>query len=479
MNNKFKQIFSNIYYAVSANLITLIISIVLNLIVPKVLGIQEYSYWQLYVFYISYVGFFHLGWIDGIYLKIGGEEYGDLNYKNLGTQFWYLLGFELIFVIFSLSTILFLNTGNNSNNNIIFIYLATAIVSIITILKTFIIYILQATNRIKTYAQISKNDRYLYILLLFSYLFMGGENFKVLILFDIISKTVIVIFGIYKIRKIILNRPSNFLTACPEIISNIQIGSKIMFSNIASMLIVGSVRYLVGQQWSLTVFGKLSFTLSISNMFLIFINSIGVVMYPLLRKSNKNNLKNIYEIIRSLFVPFTFALLIFYVPVREILLIWLPSYSESLYLMGYLFPIIVFEGRTNLLINTYLKTLRGEKYILLTNIIALLITGVAAVFSIFILKSLNVTVITILIGLMSRCIIGEKYLSSMLGISLDKELIIETFLTISFVITSISLNPLGTFLSYLIIFSIYLIFNQKNIKSNLFKSKNIILKKGS
>ena len=32
----------------------------------------------------------HLGWIDGIYLKIGGEEYENLDKDNLGSQFWYL-----------------------------------------------------------------------------------------------------------------------------------------------------------------------------------------------------------------------------------------------------------------------------------------------------------------------------------------------------------------------------------------------------
>ncbi len=36
-----------------------------------------YSYWQLYFLYLTYIGFFHLGWIDGIYLKYGGLEYNN------------------------------------------------------------------------------------------------------------------------------------------------------------------------------------------------------------------------------------------------------------------------------------------------------------------------------------------------------------------------------------------------------------------
>ena len=48
----------NIKYAVSANFVVLGISVLLNMFVPKILGVTEYSYWQLYVFYTSYVGFF-------------------------------------------------------------------------------------------------------------------------------------------------------------------------------------------------------------------------------------------------------------------------------------------------------------------------------------------------------------------------------------------------------------------------------------
>ncbi|MGC3014424.1 hypothetical protein ACPTH2_14975, partial [Enterococcus faecium] len=95
MNDKARTVMKNLYYTVAANFATLGISVLLNLFVPKLLGVTEYSYWQLYVFYSSYVGFLHFGWIDGIYLKIGGEEYDRLDKRGLGTQFWYLLIFEL------------------------------------------------------------------------------------------------------------------------------------------------------------------------------------------------------------------------------------------------------------------------------------------------------------------------------------------------------------------------------------------------
>ncbi len=45
----------------------------------------------------------------------------------------------------------------------------TAVVSVITIMKTFILYVLQSTNRIKEYAQLSRGDRYLYVIMIGMY----------------------------------------------------------------------------------------------------------------------------------------------------------------------------------------------------------------------------------------------------------------------------------------------------------------------
>ena len=45
----------------------------------KLIGVEKYGYWQLYLFYTSYVGFFQLGWNDGIYLRYGGEDYNNLD----------------------------------------------------------------------------------------------------------------------------------------------------------------------------------------------------------------------------------------------------------------------------------------------------------------------------------------------------------------------------------------------------------------
>ena len=44
---------------------------------------------------------------------------------------------------------------------------------------------------------------------------------------------------------------------------NLSVGSKLMFANIASMLIIGIVRYGISIGWDITTFGKISLTLNV------------------------------------------------------------------------------------------------------------------------------------------------------------------------------------------------------------------------
>ena len=95
-----KILLKNFSLSALANGINLMLSILSAFILPKILGIREYAYWQLYVFYTSYIGFFHFGWADGIYLKQGGKKYQELDQADMASQLRLYILFEFIVMIF-------------------------------------------------------------------------------------------------------------------------------------------------------------------------------------------------------------------------------------------------------------------------------------------------------------------------------------------------------------------------------------------
>ena len=463
MNEKAKNLFKSLNYTVTANFLILGISIILNLVVPKYLGVADYGYWQLYVFYSGYVGFFHLGWIDGIYLKIGGEEYENLDKRSLGTQFRYLLLFELFLaVLISIYALLFVLDPNRQ-----IIWLATAAMLVIANLKSYILFILQSTNRIKEYAKLSRDDRYLYLIGAVGYLLLGGRNPLILIMMDVVSKLVVTLWGMILIKDIVTAKRQTFSFTIGEAITNIRIGSNLMLGNIASMLILGVSRFLVERRWSIETFGKLSFALSISNMFMLFISSVSVVLYPVLRRTNQSNLPQLYRHVRNIFVPFTLLLLLFFNPIRLVLEWWLPEYKSSLFFMGILFPMIVYEGRISLLVNTYLKTIRKEKIILISNVATLIVSSVLSLVSVYIFKSINLTVLTIIFSLAFRCILAETLLTKVMKINVNRENLLEALLIGLFIGSNLILSNIGSFIVYLLGFSLYLIFSLGKMKMGI------------
>ena len=64
-----RKLASDIIVAFLAQALSIASSVATTLILPKFLGIESFGYWQLFLFYVSYIGFFHLGINDGVYLS--------------------------------------------------------------------------------------------------------------------------------------------------------------------------------------------------------------------------------------------------------------------------------------------------------------------------------------------------------------------------------------------------------------------------
>lgn len=96
MNVKNKEIMTNINYILISNVISVSISVLITLFLPKYMGLEEFSYWQLYVFYSTYIGILHIGLADGIYLRYGGDEYDKLNKNKFFSQFYILLFSQIV-----------------------------------------------------------------------------------------------------------------------------------------------------------------------------------------------------------------------------------------------------------------------------------------------------------------------------------------------------------------------------------------------
>ncbi|QHJ72396.1 oligosaccharide flippase family protein [Planococcus halotolerans] len=470
MNIKTVNFIRNFSYTLSSNLITMLISTIVILLVPKLIGVEAYGYWQIYLFYSAYVGFLHFGWNDGIYLRYGGQDYDKLDKRVFFSQFWLL---TLIQIVFALLLILISYFTLQDNNRLIIIKL-TAVCMVLVNTRLMLIYLLQITNRVKEYAQIILMEKIIYCVLILILLLIGVKEFQFLIISDILGKFIALLYAIYCCRTIVINKISVLKFDIYETFKNISVGIKLMFANIASMFIIGTVRLGIERNWDVVTFGKLSLVLNISNLLMIFINAAGVIMFPVLKRINENRLPDIYIMTRTLLMVSLLSLLVLYYPLYILLTAWLPAYNDSLIYMSILFPMCVFEGKMALLINTYYKALRKEKIMLIINLVIVALSIVFTIISTLILKNLTLAILSIIILLALRSIAFEFILSKIMKISLTKDICLELIIISSFIFISWFFNSVNGLLLYLIVIFIYIFSTKKDVGLSLNNVKKIM-----
>lgn len=344
--------------------------------VPKLLLVEDYGKWQLFLFYFSYLGFLHFGWEDGIYLRYAGKSYDELSPRVFSGQFLGIIILQLIMISLAFLFAQFFITDPIKET----IFLCAVSLAIFVNFNNGCNFIMQITNRIKDYARMILSERILLVVFVFSFLFMGFNQFEYMYISKLGSLCIISILSFYLCRQLWTTDIGSPHEILHEAGLNIEVGIKLMFANIASMLLIGIVRYGISIGWDVSTFGKVSLTLGVSNFLMIFINSVSVVFFPILKRMDKERLPEIYVQIRSILACVLFGMLMVYYPLKEMLSWWLPQYADSLIYMSVLFPVCLFESKVGLLINTYLKSLRKEALMLKINLISL---GVAAIITFF------------------------------------------------------------------------------------------------
>jgi len=129
-----------------------------------------------------------------------------------------------------------------------------------------------------------------------------------------------------------------------------------------------------------------------------------------------------------------------------------------------------------MLIETFLKTLHKEKWLMYVNVIIVALSFVSAVVTVFWWNNLDAAIVNIVILLAFRCIFAEIWLASILKVSVVKDIILEILLTITFMCSSWFVGGMLGVGLYLGIYMLYIAFKRKEVwdlvNVVIFKMKN-------
>lgn len=454
-----KKLTKNVILSIIAQIFSLLTSFVLGFIVPKFIDEYQYSYWQSFVLYVGYVNIFQFGILDGFILRYAQYDVDKLDKPRVRSQFKILLVTNCLCSLLGIFiSLLFVKSVVYKW---IIIFVCFGIVS--KNIFTYHSYLFQSTNRISFYTLIIIAQRLIYAIFIVVLLLLKVNDFYLFCIADIVGDLIAIIIGTIFNKELCFGKGLSIKETYCETKANISSGILLLVANLSSGLLLGCAKMVTQWRWGELVFGKVSFAFSLFGSFLSFAIAIGVVLFPALKRREKEELPEFYKKTRNMISLFLFMAIIVYFPINYILRLWLPNYEESLMYFGVLLPLAIFSSKVLLLTNNFLKVYRKERVMLIINIISLGVCFLGCLISANLFNSLDLLIYFLLFICMLRSIVSEIVVMKIIKQNGWFDFVIELTITIIFVVSARYFDLWLGFLVYAITLIGYSVLYRKSL----------------
>lgn len=384
--NGFKRLFKSMSYSLVAQMISLFVSVFMSFFVSRYMSDEGYGYYQFFLFCSTYVPLLQLGISEGVYLENGGCEYKTLDFKRLKALFFNTLILDAIIVILGGPIVILLSNDDSKK-------IVIAVIGLYTIANVFYSFfgmLLQAVNRIEEYSKAVIIGKLISLITFFSLIILQNYDFKWYCLSYLVGFILSGIIVSVKCKEVFCTKERMWKIILFQNKSTIRDGISLLLAGLISSFIIGVNRVYIEAFLGMAVFGKVSMALSLINFFILFAIQIGMVMFPRVAVYDDQKKERLYIKFDDYSVLVLPIILFGYIPLRYLLNHWIPQYEESIRWMLIFLPYMVYEIKTQMVYNIYIKSYREEKKLFAVNLIALLQCAIINLFIIYFVRNLEV-----------------------------------------------------------------------------------------
>jgi O-antigen/teichoic acid export membrane protein len=422
----------NVGYAILSQGVSLASSVLMSIVVPKILGIEDYAYWQLFVLYSGYVGLTLFGVHDGINLRLGGVKIADVDWPRIKTEFLIVLTTQAVIAVSVIAAITVIDDlGGRST-----VVLLVVLYGLIANPASFLFYLLRAANLPNIFSTASFFSGLFWVAFLIVLTILKPEGFVVYVFLYVLCQLASSVYCYLHFTEVFSCRCAPLSAALADLRADCAAGLKVTVAYYAGSLIVGSCRMLIDAHWGLEVFGKFSLSVSLVNFLLAFMAQVSMVIFPVVRRMDNKSRARTYGLLRSTLVSILPLIYLLYFPGAWLLGLWLPQYTESLSYLAIMLPICVFDCKMQLIVSTYLKTFRKENALLWLNATTLGVSLAVCSISTFVFSNLIMTTISMVAAIALRSFISEIYIGRFLGTLNWRVLVSELILAVWFMVSA-------------------------------------------
>lgn len=442
-----------------AQIIVLVLGIVKSIILPKVLSIPDYGYWQIYVLYSTYVGIFALGFNDGIYLLYGKYQYEELPFAKLRSATKFYMGMLGVFSILGCIITFLVNEEQRK-----IVLWGVCIDIILAGINGLLIYVLQITNQMKAYSFYSVLDKIFMLLAVFVISFLPGRNYKMVVMSDVLARVIVSIGLIIKCKEFFVGQKSTAKDGWKEFTTDIKVGINLMIANLMGMFVTGIGRFIVDMLGDISEYAYYSFGITVTNLILTFITAVSLVLYPALKRLPEKNYYTYYNKLNFSVGIFNNLALFLYFPAVLFVQVFLPQYSPMLGYLHFLFGVVILQAKMQLINNTFYKVLREEKALLKANMSCVILFLVISLITYSVIGQVWAIAVCTFVAMLYRCYASEFYLRKKMGVKVSQELWCEIAYIGIFIIVTTFFRLKYSLVAYVLLFGVYILINREKWK---------------
>ena len=385
-----------------------------------------------------------------------------MDQRSISSQFFFGVLVEV-----SLAVLIFVWAALNCQGSRLFIFCAISFYIVVFNVGSYWGAVCQAANETHLFSKMQIIDKTGFFVLLLVGIFMSIPSCEYYVVAYIASRLVADCYIVSKCKCFFGRSIQLIKEAFHESVLSIKVGIKLTISYIAGIFILGAPRMVADGAWNIEQFAQLSFSISLMNFFVVFINQVGMVLFPALKQVSFSKFEDIYRKITKSLDLFTPSVYILYYPVLVAVQWWLPQYTEGLQWLSLMLPVCVYNSRMEILSSTALKVLRRESVLMRVNVTAACLVMLLSLGCVLFRLNHWALVLSIVFVTMGRSVVSELYVSRIIGHMNVSSVVVTFFFAVQYLVITITVNVMTAVLISVVLWLIILVLERKTISSFL------------
>ncbi|MDO5700864.1 MAG: hypothetical protein Q4P36_05260 [Bowdeniella nasicola] len=400
---------------------------VMVLLLPKLVPVETYGFWQLYVFYATYLGYFSFGIADGLYLRFSGRPLSAINPRIVSSHLLFLvptITLAMGALAWGASRIL----EDPVRRSIV----ALACLSTLFYLcRTLLSFLYQAANRMELYAICLIIERSVFLGGTLALIAAGYHNLIALLAMDTLGRAIGLCYAMVRASEHVVARPLPLRAALSEVGASFAGGIFVSASSLATVLVAAVARWGADQAFGVRIFAEVALAFALVNMVQTVLNSVGMSLLPSIRRTGGDYAAS-YRRAYRIATPLMVVGLLTYPLVAWIMRWWLPHYVHLTTYLAALFPMLLTEAKARLLAIPFLQAARRERLMAAIMVGAVACAVAATWYSTTVLHSPLATVLSLTLAVFVRAFVLEFTVRACLDVEFNWRILLEIAIIIVF-----------------------------------------------